>query len=216
MGERNTPPFIAFEGIDKCGKGTQTLLAVDGLRTVWGNCVFFREPNERDNHTGRLIRRILQHEIPAPANEDLQRLFVCDRFVDTVCTVLPGLESGRPVVADRFALSTIAYGALTGDAMRYVQMHREVLGNWLTWPDLTVILDIPPEVAMERLSRQDGKRAELFEQVEKLRKIRMVYLMLSTTSRDWAPDMRVEVVDGNRPIDTVAADIRTVLAPYLS
>jgi len=215
MADRGKPPFIALEGIDKCGKGTQTQKVLNMLREVWGNAVFFREPNERDNLTGRLIRRILLHELPAPPNEELQRLFVMDRAVDTVCTVLPGLEHGRPVVADRFALSTIAYGALTGDAMRYVQMHREVLGSWLRWPDLTIILDIPPEVAMERLARQEGRRAELFEQVEKLRKIRMAYLMLSTSSRDWAPEMRVEVINGNRPVDVVAADIRSILTPYL-
>ncbi|HUO75528.1 MAG TPA: dTMP kinase [Candidatus Paceibacterota bacterium] len=213
MAADKIPPFIAFEGIDKCGKGTQSLKAVDFLRGVWGNVVFFREPNERDNHTGRLIRRILQHELPAPANDALQRLFVIDRAEDTVCTVLPGLEHGRPVVADRFALSTIAYGALTGCADLFIAMHREVLGPWLRWPNLTVLMDIPAEVAMQRLARERGA-PELFEKLESLAKIRQAYLDIAASSRAWAPDMRVEVINGDRPVDTVAAEIQMILAPY--
>jgi len=212
MGEK-VPPFVAFEGIDKCGKGTQSLKAVDFLRKAWGNCVFFREPNERDNHTGRLIRRILQHELPAPPNQAFQRLFVIDRAEDTVCTVLPGLEHGRPVVADRFALSTIAYGALTGQAETYIWMHRDVLGPWLRWPDVTILMDIPTEVAMQRLSQERGT-PELFEKLESLAKIRQAYLDIAATSRTWAPDMRVEVINGDRPVDIVAAEIQKLLAPY--
>ena len=143
------PPFVAFEGIDKSGKGTQSLIAKDMLHRAWGDCIHFSEPNDRDSMIGRHIRKILKHELPAPAPRNFQRLYVIDRAQDTVSIVLPALGRGIPVVAERFALSTIAYGSLQDSPEEYVRMHREVLGPWLCWPDLTVIIDIPgPPIIM--------------------------------------------------------------------
>ena len=210
----NSPPFVAFEGIDKCGKGTQSLLAKDLLRRVWGDVVHFSEPNDRDSMVGRHIRKILEHELPPPALSDFQRLYVIDRAQDTVCTVLPALERGIPVVAERFAMSTIAYGSLSGHADDYVQMHQEVLGAWLRWPDLTIILDLPAEQAMTRLALEKGK-PELFEKMEALTRIRQAYLDLAKDSERWAPDMKVVVVDADYQVPAVAKKVAAVLAPYI-
>jgi len=213
MNKKN-PPFIAFEGGDKNGKGTQSLITADVLKTAFGNVVHFSEPNDRDSLIGRHIRKVLKHEYPASPIPDFQRLYVIDRAQDTVSTVLPALARGIPVVAERFALSTIAYGMLQGTAMDYVQMHREVLGPWLRWPDISIILDIPAEVAMERLARERGK-PELFEKLELLTRIRSSYLQLADSGRGWAPDMRVVVVDGLGTVAEVAERIALITAPYL-
>ena len=208
-------PFVAFEGIDKSGKGTQSRRAAGRLKQAWGEVVFFSEPNDTDSMVGRYIRRVLKHEIPAPPLESFQRLYVMDRAQDTVCTVLPALERGIPVVAERFALSTIAYGSLSGDFWTYVRMHEQVLGPWLRWPDLTVFIDISVETAMERLARESG-RPEYFERADKLARIREAYLQLMGTSKLFAPDMRTVVVDGEGTPDEVEARVTDVLAPYLS
>jgi len=207
------PPVVAFEGIDKSGKGTQSLIAADCLRRAWGDCVHFSEPNDRDSMIGRHIRKILKGEFPAPALKDFQRLYVIDRAQDTVATVLPALERGIPVVAERFALSTIAYGSLTRPAEEYVQMHREVLGPWLRWPDLTVIIDIPVDVALERLAKERGA-PELFERADKLMRIRSAYLSFAQLDADWARAMNITVVDGLGTVPEVAERVAAVLAPF--
>ena len=118
--------------------------------------------------------------------------------------------NGSPVVADRFTLSTIAYGSLTQDVETYVQMHRDVLGPWLRWPDLTIILDISADEAMRRLGLEGGK-PELFERADKLSRIRSAYLALPEAMRQFAPTMRVVVVNGEQDKDVVFADVqRTV------
>ena len=207
------PPFVAFEGIDKSGKGTQALIAADLLKAAWGDVVFFSEPNDRDSLIGRHIRRVLKGEEPAPPIPDFQRCYVIDRAQDTIATVLPALARGIPVVAERFALSTIAYGMLKGDAQDYIRMHREVLGPWLTWPDLTVIIDIPASVAMERLERERGK-PELFERADKLARVRAAYGALATTAHEWAPGMNIVLVPGEGTVSEVAERVAAVLAPY--
>lgn len=207
-------PFIAFEGIDKCGKGTQSLLAANVLKSAWGDVVHFSEPNDRDSMVGRHIRKILKHEYPAPPIPDFQRLYVIDRAQDTVSTVLPALRAGIPVVAERFSLSTIAYGSLEGSTDEYVRMHEEVLGPWLRWPDVTIILDLPAEEAMRRLAREKGK-PELFEKLDSLTRIRRAYLDLAEDSKRWAPDMNVIVLDADYPVLTVQEKVAAALTPYL-
>jgi dTMP kinase len=183
------------------------------LHRAWGDCIHFSEPNDRDSMIGRHIRKILKHELPAPPPRSFQRLYVIDRAQDTVSTVLPALGRGIPVVAERFALSTIAYGSLQDSPEEYVRMHREVLGPWLCWPDLTVIIDIPVKLALYRLA---SERAipQLFERADKLARIRDAYLLLAQTSVQWAPDMRVVVVDGQGTVPEVADRVAAVLAPY--
>jgi dTMP kinase len=213
--ERKKAPFIAFEGIDKCGKGTQARLAAYELARKWDNSVLFAEPNDRENPTGRYIREVLQHKRPAPPIPDFQRLFVFDRAQDTVCRVLPALERGIPVVAERFALSTIAYGMLQGKAADYVQMHRDVLGPWLRWPDVTIILDIPAEVAIQRLAKEK-KESELFQKLEPLTKIRAAYRALANRMSEWAPEMRIKLLNADNETKIVTRDVQAVLQPYLS
>ncbi len=209
-----TAPFIAFEGIDKSGKGTQSRIAAERLKGAWGTVVHFSEPNDRESLIGRHIRKILKREEPMPPMMDLQRLYVLDRAQDTVSTVLPALARGVPVVAERFALSTIAYGMLNGSMEQFVALHREVLGPWLRWPDHTIIIDISAELAMERLSREQAT-PQYFEKLERLQQARANYNVLARLSSGWAPAMLVTVVDGEGTPDEVSERIASVLAPYL-
>jgi dTMP kinase len=207
-------PFIAFEGIDKSGKGTQSLIAADLLKAAWGDVVHFSEPNDRDSLIGRHIRKILKREESFPPTlADFQRLYVIDRAQDTVSTVLPALAKGIPVVAERFAMSTLAYGMLEGDMRDFVRMHHEVLGSWLRWPDLTIVIDIPAVLAMERLGREKGK-PEYFERADRLSRIRNNYATLAASAREWAPGMRVVGVDGVGSVQEVAQRVADILKPY--
>jgi dTMP kinase len=200
-------PFVAFEGIDKCGKGTQSLRVAEFLADIYGSVFHFHEPNYEASMVGKHIQRILQRELPAPDLEAFQRLYVINRAEDTVCGVLPALEAGTPVVADRFVLSTVAYGSLTQDAETYVNMHREVLGPWLTWPDLTIIIDISAKEAMRRLELEGGK-PELFERADKLSRIRTAYLSLEAPMRMHAPQMKIAIISGEQSESSVFNDVR--------
>jgi dTMP kinase len=75
-------------------------------------------------------------------------------------------------------------------------------------PDLTFVIDVPAEVSMERMKgrlRENGTKLELFEETEKLRRVRENYLKIAKLYPN------VHVIDGNRPIEAVAADVREIV-----
>lgn len=203
--------FIAFEGIDCCGKQTQ-LERVSAWLEAKGYLVWTgAEPNDVASPMGMRIRKILQGNLPVPPPLDLQRMFVIDRAQDVCCFIQPALERGWIVLMERFALSTVAYGMLTGKpADAFVQLHHDILGPLMRWPDLTILLDIPSEVALER-HRARGGSNELCERAAVLEKVRVNYAQAANHSHVG----NVEVVDGAQSPDAVFVDIQEIIEPRL-
>src|SRR3989344_2893302 len=173
--------LIAFEGIDGSGKSTQFLRAVvwtkeSGYRTA---CSF--EPNDQSNPTGKLIRQILDGEVPAPKNPaEFQRLYVIDRAQDFFCYVKPYLEKNgeRIYFVDRFGLSTIAYGMLSEYSADYfIELHKQIIGPEFFWPNLNIIIDLPADLALKRIGKERD-RTQMFEKIKTLDRIRQNYLTL--------------------------------------
>jgi len=207
--------LIVFEGIDCCGKENQVartrwwLADTTETKEVSQQVVIGREPTDEWSPIGRYIRSILQKRTPFPGNLELQRLFIVDRAQDLVCRIKPQLAQGIIRLQDRYALSTIAYGMLDGEAEQYIRLHQEIIGVNMCWPDLTIVLDISAEEAVRRQAGRDGKpEAELFEKRELLEKIRVNYLTLAQRD-DIGP---IVVVNGERPRGKVFLEIRRTIA----
>jgi dTMP kinase len=147
--------FITFEGIDRSGKTTQAHLLAEALGE---RAVLVREPG--GTPVGERIRQLVKDTglVLSPITETL--LFGAARaeFVERV--VRPALESGRIVISDRYADSTVAYqGGARGLGIERV----EELNEWVTGglvPDLTILLELRPETAQTRSAELDRFEAE--------------------------------------------------------
>ncbi|MDG4649348.1 dTMP kinase [Roseibacterium sp. SDUM158017] len=193
--------FISLEGIDGSGKSTQSRRLAEHMRAQGRDAVLTREPGGAPGAED--IRRLLVEGDPArwsPETEIL--LFTAARRDHLERTIRPALEAGRDVVTDRFADSTRVYqGATRGDLRGLVDaIHAAAIG---VEPDLTLILDMDPAVALERgLARRSGE--DRFEEfgLPFQQKLRAGFLALARE----APG-RCVVIDASDDPDAVAAQI---------
>jgi dTMP kinase len=152
MGSEARGLFISFEGIDGSGKSTQARRLAEWLRGMGREVVLTREPGGSPG--GEEIRRLVltgDRGRWSPETEIL--LFTASRRDHLEKTIRPALARGAIVVTDRFADSTRLYqGATRGDLRGVVdKLHDLVIG---TEPDLTVVIDMPPETALGRSLRR--------------------------------------------------------------
>lgn len=193
--------YIAFEGIEGCGKSTQAVTLADHLRNAGHDIVLTRETG--GTPIGERIRDVL-HD---PANTHLDPiaealLIAGDRAQHRAEILQPALDAGKLVVSDRSVHSTLAY---QGYGRRLpLDMVRSV-NDWALggrWPDLVVLLDIDHELAMNRLRSRSLDRFE--------REDEAFFRRVSDGFRDMAasdPD-RWLIVDGSRPQDDIADQVR--------
>lgn len=164
------PLFIVFEGIDGAGLTTHATLTEKFLQRMGFKVLLTKEPT--DGLIGGLIRAALRKEWTAdPAT--LQLLFAADRSRHVKKVIKPALKKGVHVISDRYLFSSLAYGSLNLN----VEWLKTV-NSPFPLPDITFLLDISPEEAVKRIK---GERfaVELFEEIEKLSKVRKAFLQLA-------------------------------------
>lgn len=193
--------FITFEGIDGSGKSTQARQLAAALSATGREVVLTREPGGSPG--AEEIRRLLVEGSPdrwSPETEIL--LFTAARRDHLEKTILPALARGAIVISDRFADSTRVYqGTTRGDLRGLVdRLHQQMIGRE---PDLTFVIDMEPGPALARgLARRSGE--DRFEDMgmgfqEALRK--------GFTELAAQYPARVRLIDGNREIEVIAAEI---------
>ncbi|MDU8946185.1 dTMP kinase [Ovoidimarina sediminis] len=201
--------FITFEGIDGSGKSTQARRLAAHLEHTGRDVCLTREPGGSPG--AEEIRRLLVEGDPdrwSPETELL--LFTAARRDHLERTIEPALAAGRIVVSDRFADSTRVYqGAVRGDLAEKVdRLHSLMIGRE---PDLTILIDMDPGVALTRgLSRNSGEdRFEEFGQAFQV-KLRDGFLALARAHAE-----RFVVIDGMRTEEAVAADVAKAVTARL-
>ena len=210
--------FISLEGLDGAGKSTQVAALAASLRKRRLDVLTVR-PN--GTLLGELLHSfVLQHQ-RGPALEPWSEalLFFAERVQLLHEVVLPALDRGAVVIADRYTDSTLAYqGGGRGvpiDAL--MQLHREACGD--LWPDLTLYLRIPIDVA---IARQHAQQLPL-DRIEGAS--RDFHAAVAATFEDIADinAERVIAIDATRPAvevaqaiaDTVAARLPAELSPVV-
>jgi dTMP kinase len=202
--------FLGFEGIDYSGKDTQAIKTVLWLRKLGYFVDYSNEPDDK-NPLGHSIKQVLQKERKKP--DYFQRLYILERGQHLFSFILPQLERGNIYVTIRYGHSTIAYGMLDGSpAEKFIQMHEDVLGPMLIWPDITFLIDVSGEEAARRLVEAKNK-PELFEKKETLEKVRQNYLSLAR--HPYFKDHPIVVVNGERPEEEIFEDIKNIILPKL-
>ncbi len=200
--------FIALEGGEGAGKSTQAQLLGDWLRGHGHEVVVTYEPGA--TAIGRQLRRVLLDASTGPISPRAEALlYAADRAEHVRTIVRPALRRGAIVISDRYVDSSIAYQG-AGRALPVEEVTR--LSRWATddlVPDLTVVLDLPPEIGLHRvgdarLDRLESETAEFHERV------RRAYLDLAA-----AEPARYAVVDATAQPTQVAAAVQEQVRMFL-
>ena len=161
----NSGRLLALEGLDGCGKSTQVAALAATLRGAGHDVVVTREPT--DGAVGRRIRELARSGSRVPPEEELDR-FVEDRRAHVAEVIRPALEASRLVVTDRYYLSTVAYQGARGLDADAILAESEAE---FPVPDLAILLEIEPALALERVGARGGTPEPAFEQGEFLERV---------------------------------------------
>jgi dTMP kinase len=183
--------LITIEGIDGAGKST----VLEFLRShpVFGRAVFTREPTS--DWTGEAVERAIRSETD-PIAELL--LFTADHAEHIARTVRPALKAGDNIISDRYSDSRIAYQGVTlrriiENPMQWiVDLHR----GWTIVPDLTILLDLDPEIAVARCHTRAEQSK--FEKISFLGEVRKNFLELARQQPG-----RFRAIDASRDAEDV-------------
>ena len=199
--------FISFEGIDGSGKSTQVALLADHLRAKGRDVVLTREPGGSPG-AEEIRALVLQGDPDRWSAETEILLFTAARRDHLERVIWPALDAGKVVICDRFADSTRMYQGMSRGALRATvdRLHSLMIG---IEPDLTILIDMDPAQGLSRAKGRQGSE-ERFEDfgADLQEKMRSGFLGLA---QEFAA--RFRVIDGNRAIADVAADIRDAVAP---
>ena len=204
-----TGKFIALEGIDGSGKSTQLKLAADRLRQLGYDVRETREPT--DFPVGRLLRQILTGEETADGRT-IASLFAADREDHLLHRggVMDMLGEGAVVMCDRYYFSSYAYHGCDMEMDRVISAN--LISADILRPDITVFVDIPVEVALERITR-GRDHVELFETKDRLTRVREKYF---EALEKLADTENVSVISGDAAPEEVTSRIMEVLMPVVS
>lgn len=202
--------FIVLEGLEGAGKTSARNVVVDTLREYGIHDVAFtREPGGTPlaEKLRELIKQGIADEKVTDKAEILMLYAARVQLVENV--IKPALAQGRWVVGDRHDLSSQAYqgGGREIDRQLLQSLRDTVLGDFR--PDLTLYLDLPPAVGLQR-ARQRGEldRIEL-ESYAFFERTRARYQALA------AQDGSIVTIDASQPIEKVGADIQAALRQWL-
>ena len=208
--------FITLEGIEGSGKTTQIRRLAEFLEDKGVDCVTTRQPG------GTLIGENIRSILLDPANSALEPLaelllYMADRAQHINELIRPALKKGKTVVCDRYFDATLVYqGFARGLSIELIRQLHQLLFDDLK-PDVTLLLDLPPQVGLERAWRQlnNGQRSgheSRFEAeaVAFHEKVRAGYLELARIEPE-----RFRIIDAVQPQNQVFAAMRKIVSSFL-
>lgn len=201
--------FISIEGIDGSGKTEQVRLLVEHLRSTGQVVLPTKEPD--DGKLGAEVRAILTRPGRQLTPAEQLLLVSAARFDHVHSVIRPALANGKWVVSDRFIDSTYAFQVAVSetDLRQLFQSTCDIVVG-TTFPDLTIILDLPPEVARSRRAQRPNAVADPAEEVRDFTAIREALLRVAREQPE-----RCHVINANQPLDAVARDIWGIIKPLL-
>ena len=191
--------LIAFEGLDQSGKQTQAERVRDRVTALGRECRLLSFPDYA-TPIGAEISRALHGERDYAADV-MQLMYVANRY-EKRGEMTSALEAGTILVCDRYLASSIAYGEAQGLDPRWLRD----IQKFLPQPDLTILLDIAPETAVQRKATN---RDRYERDLALLSRVRESY------HRQAAQDGWLRL-DGERPREMVSGDVRNAIERRLS
>jgi dTMP kinase len=192
--------FISLDGGDGVGKSTQIGLLADWLRAAGHDVLTCRDPGS--TQLGESIRKILLDAHDTPISRTAEMLLYMAARAQLVAEIIrPALTAGKTVISDRYLLANVVYQGHAGglDVDELWEIGRVATAGLA--PTLTVILDMPPDVAAARISRPLDRMESQGDEFR--RRLREGFLAEAARR----PNECI-VIDASRDIDTVQAEIR--------
>ena len=196
--------FITFEGGEGCGKSTQIAALKARLEDMGKTVVQTREPG--GTALGESVRNLLQYDDAgqgmSPEAELL--LFAASRAQHVRELIVPAIAEGQIVLCDRFLDSTTVYQGVARaiDSKKVETINQFAIGD--TTPDLTILIDLPPEIGLARVhARSDGQLDRMEnEAIEFFQAVRQGYLDLAKSE-----PKRFLVLDGSQTVEELETQI---------
>jgi dTMP kinase len=196
--------FISFEGGEGCGKSTQIAALKARLEAAGRTVIQTREPG--GTPLGESVRHLLQHDEAGNgmcAEAELL-LFAASRAQHVRELIDPAIAADQIVLCDRFLDSTTVYQGVARsiNADQVEAINQFAVG--LTKPDLTILIDLPPEIGLARVhARSDGQLDRMEQEaIEFFQAVRQGYLELAEAEPE-----RFLILDGSQSIEALKAEI---------
>ena len=194
--------FITFEGIDGAGKSTHVETISNYLRAKGKTVVTTREPG--GTPLGERLRELLLHE---PMHLETEALLMFASRREHIATLIaPALDRGDWVISDRFTDASFAYQG----GGRQLSMHKlDILEQWVHadfQPHLTLLFDVPLDVARERLDKTRTLDKFEREKHDFFEKVRNAYLQRAAQF-----PQRIRVVDSTQPLANVNQQLEQLI-----
>lgn len=192
--------FLTFEGIEGCGKSTQSKLLSETLRATGHPVLWTREPG------GPVISEKIRELLLDPIHTEMQArtellLYLASRAQHTGEWIVPALERGEIVICDRYTDSSLAYQgfarSLGPDLVR--ELNRFATAD--RPPDHTFLLDLPVEEGLRRIACKHPDRLES-ESADFHRQVRQGFLHVAKQEPE-----RFSIIDAMREISLVQREI---------
>ena len=199
--------FISFEGPEGGGKSTHAAALAETLRAEGKTVLVTREPG--GTRLAELIRGLVREELDDPPVTRAEvLLFLAARAQVVAQVIRPALARGDWVVCDRFSDSTFAYqGFGRGIDVQLLKNFNDFVTEGLV-PEMTFLLDVPPEVSRERLAARQAATSASGDRIETAgvmfhRRLREGFFELAH-----AEPKRFVIIDATQSIDDVAAAVQ--------
>ena len=204
----NDGHFIVIEGIDGSGTTTQSSILAERLIAKGLAAHTTREPS--DGPIGVLIRQILTGRVVVPGRDGarapdwttMATLFASDRLDHLQADVIPNLMGGVTVICDRYDYSSVAYQTVSGGGGSDISVWVRELNRHARRPDLTLVLDVDPEVAASRRGTRSSS-PELYEVDEMQVELAKFYMKID----ELFPSDTIRHIDANCGVEGVTAAI---------
>jgi len=197
--------FITLEGVDGAGKSSHLDWLADRFRARGRVVRQTREPG--GTPLGERLREIVLHQAMHPETEALVMFAARREHIEQV--IRPALAAGEVLISDRFTDASFAYQC-GGRGLPEARL--EALEQWVhgdLQPDLTLLFDVPTEIAAARLA--NAREPDRFEreQGEFHARVRAAYLRRAASH-----PLRIRVIDGSRTLDEVRSQLAVILGAF--
>jgi len=195
--------FITLEGIDGAGKSTHLAWLREALEQRGHEVVVTREPG--GTPLGETLRGLLLNHHMHLETEAL--LMFASRREHLAEVIVPALQQGKWVISDRFTDASFAY---QGGGRGIDETRLGILEDWVQQglqPDLTLLFDVPLEVARQRLAANASLDRFEQEQQDFFQRVREAYLRRAAQF-----PARIRVIDSARPLPVIRAELETLVA----
>lgn len=191
--------FISIDGIDGAGKSTQISLLCTALQTLGKQIAQFRDPGT--TKLGEAVRDILLHREDIPLDRTTEMLLYMACRAQLVSEqITPALAKGITVVCDRYLLANVVYQGCSGELSPDVIWSVGQVATQGLLPDKTIVLDLSPEVAFQRIQRGHDRLEK--RGLSYFHAVRKGFLDQSKVLGD-----RCRIVDASQSIELVHQDI---------